>query len=325
MIDVRWFAPNRLALQLVPRLERRGLAIATDGDAPARLAVAMSGTVAGRAWRYAAARRCALALYVWDLPPWRIAGGRPDPVWSVWGRLLRVPRLLNGYRERRGYYSRVRFVATRARAVWAPSASSAASVAAAFGVACTRLPYCYDSDRFVPLPVEARPAPHLLSVSRLQPYKNQQAAIRAAARLDPPLPVRLIGWGPEEASLRRLAAGLGVTCSIESGLSDADIVRAYRQASVVVCPSRFEGFGLSPIEAVACGTRVAASDIPPHREFLGDAARYFAPDDESGLVAALRAALAGPAPDPASVRALTLDAAAERFAAAIFGLLEGVR
>lgn len=321
MIDIQWFAPNRLAAQIVPRLRQLGLTVATDDETPARLAIAMSGTVAERAWRYATTHRCPYVLYVWDLPPWRIGSGKPDPVWWAFGRFVRLPRLGRRYRERRGYYSRLRFIAARARAVWSSSALATASVAAHFDVPCTRVPYCYDSDRFVPLDGARRAAPHLLSVSRLEPYKNQEALLRAAARLQPALPVRLIGRGSEETRLRRRAAELGVRCSVESGLSDAEIVAAYRQASVVVCPSRFEGFGLSPIEAIACGTPVVASDIPPHREFVGGVAQLFSLDDEPGLVAALRAALAGPAPDPAAVKLLTIDAAAARFYAGLVQLL----
>jgi glycosyltransferase involved in cell wall biosynthesis len=319
--DVRWFAPNRFATLVVPRLRQLGLTIATEDDAPARLTLAMSGTVAERAWRYAAAHRCPYVLYVWDLPPWSIGGGEPDPVWWALGRFFRVPRLGHRYRERRGYYSRLRFMARRARAVWVPSALTADSVTARFGIPCRRMPYCYDSERFAPVPREPRRPPQLVTVSRLQTYKNQRAVIRAAARLEPRVAVRFVGEGPEEADLRRLAGELGVPCSIESGLSDADLVSAYRQASVAVCPSRFEGFGLSPIEAIACGTPVVASDIPPHREFVDGAARFFALDDEPALVAAIAATLAGPAPDPGAVRALTIEGAAGRFAAALAELL----
>lgn len=322
MDDLRWFAPNRFATLIVPRLRQLGFTVATEGDAPARLTVAMSGSVAERAWRYAAARRCPLVLYVWDLPPWRLGGGKPDPVWRLgWGRLLRLPRLWRAYRERRGYYSRLRFIATRARAVWGPSALTVASVTDAFGVPCRRVPYCYDSDRFSPGAERRGGEPHALTVSRLQPAKNQEAVIRAAARTGPPLAVRLIGRGPDETKLRRVAAELGVSCSIESGLSDAEMVSAYRRASVAVCPSRFEGFGLSPIEAIACGTPVVASDIPPHREFVNGAARFFALDDEPALVAAIAAALAGPRPDPAAVRDLTIEAAAGRFRKALADVL----
>lgn len=321
MIDVRWFAPNRFAALVVPRLAQLGFTIATDGDAPARLALAMSGSVAERAFRYASTRRCPCVLYLWDLPPWSLGDGGADPVWWALGRFVRLPRLGRRYVERRGYYSRLRFMARRARAVWVPSTFTVHSVAARFGVAPRQVPYCYDSDRFVRLPREPREPLQLISVSRLQPYKNHQAVINVAARLGSEASVRLIGEGPEEGELRRLAERLGVPCSIEGGLSDTAVVRAYHQATVVVCASRFEGFGLSPVEAIACGTPVVASDIPAHREFVDGAAGFFALDDDTSLLTALSAALTGPPPDPTTVRALTIEAAAERFAAGLSELL----
>src|SRR2546425_8209560 len=84
MDDVRWFAPNRFCTLVVPRLRERGLEIASDGDRPARLAIAMDAQVAAEACRYAARHRCPLIHYVWDLPPWWLGRGRHD-----WVRLVR--------------------------------------------------------------------------------------------------------------------------------------------------------------------------------------------------------------------------------------------
>ena len=153
----------------------------------------------------------------------------------------------------------------------------------------------------------------LLTVSRLEAHKNQAAVLRAAAALDRPVQVRLIGRGPERAALESLASALGVTCRIETEADDAAVVRAYREATVAVCPSRFEGFGLTPIEAVASGVRVVASDIPPHREFVGRAARLVPADDPAALTAAIVQALDGPPADPALVADLAIPAAAARF------------
>ncbi|HYL54622.1 MAG TPA: glycosyltransferase, partial [Gemmatimonadales bacterium] len=181
-----------------------------------------------------------------------------------------------------------------------------------------QVPFCFDSDRFTPAPA-AGPRAGLLSVSRLTPQKNHAAVIRVAARFRPALAVRIVGSGPERDGLTRLARELGVPCTIDSGLAEAEIVTAYRSAEVLVCPSRFEGFGLTPLEGVACGVPTVASDIPPHREFLGTAVHFFTLDDEESLVAAVTAARSGsPSRHAGDVLAgLTIDAAAERFASGL--------
>ncbi len=90
---------------------------------------------------------------------------------------------------------------------------------------------------------------------------------------------------------------------------------------MAVCPSRFEGFGLTPIEAVASGVPVVASDIPPHREFVGRAARFAPPDDPAALAGAIAEALDARPADPGLVADLTISAAAHRFLGSLEHLL----
>ena len=313
MDDLRWFASNRYTFLLVPELRRRGLSISLEGDAPARLTLSMSGKKAVEAWRYARARGCPLVLYIWDLHPEATSSGSYDPVWWAGGRFFRLPRPIGGFPSRRGFYSRLRYIAAHAREVWVPSQMTQAVVRRRFGIDSRQVPYCYDSGRLRPASTARDDPPTLLTVSRLQPYKNQAATIRAAARLGPGVQVRLIGRGPERDSLERLAASLAVRCRIETDADDATVGDAYHRARVAVCPSRFEGFGLTPVEAVASGTPTVASDIPPHREFVGRTAHLFPPDDVDALVEAIRAAFNGAVPDPGLVRDLSIPVAVERF------------
>jgi glycosyltransferase involved in cell wall biosynthesis len=319
--DVRWFAPNPYGALIVPELRRLGLTISTEGAAPARIALAMSGLRAEAAWRFARAHRSRLVLYLWDLPPVGTARGRADPVWGLAGHFLRLPRPWGGFARRRGYYSRLQYLARRADAVLVPSSMTREIVAERFGVRSALVPYCYDSGRFAPGPGDKASPPLLVTVSRLIPHKNQAAVLRAAAALRRPVQVRLIGRGPEQVRLEQLAAALGVRCRVETTADDAAVTRAYHEAAVAVCPSRFEGFGLTPIEAVAAGVPVVASDIPPHREHVGRAARLVPVDDDAALARAIDAALDAPAADPALVRDLTIGAAGGRFLPSLQNLL----
>jgi len=148
MDDIRWFAPNRFCTLPVNRLREGGLTIATEGDEPARLVVASDGASAIEAQRYAWRHRRRMLVYLWDLPPWQLANGRPNLVVPFRGRILKVPRLWGGYPERNGYYSRLRYVARHAVAVWAPSVNSQQVIQQQFGVSVEHVPFCFDSDRF---------------------------------------------------------------------------------------------------------------------------------------------------------------------------------
>lgn len=310
--DIRWFAESAHGAIVIPALEALGLTVAREGDAPARLVMAMGNPMAPAAWQFAARHRCPVVQFVWDLPPWRVASGRHDFVASLGGRLLALPRLGNRFPGRPEFYSKLRYVVAHAGATWVPSEATAAAVRSRFGLECRKVPYCYDSNRFTPGPQRESAEATLLSVSRLTVPKNHEAVIRAGALLG--MPVRIIGPGERASELRALAASAGVRCTVDDGwVSDDEVLAAYRDAALVVAPSRFEGFGLSGIEAAACGTRVVASDIPPHREFLEGVAHFFTLDDDASLERAARAALAAPRPDPGKVAEYRIEAAARRF------------
>jgi glycosyltransferase involved in cell wall biosynthesis len=320
--DVRWFAPNRYTALVAHQLRKNGLALALEGDAPARIAVSMSGTTALTAWRYARRVGCPLVLYIWDLPPMATASGSYDPVWSLGGKLVRLPRMRGGFRRRRGFYSRLRYIATRAQELWAPSSFSVDLLRSRFAVSARLMPYCYDSARFTRSTSVRDWPPTLLTVGRFKVHKNHAATLRAASQIGRDVRVHLIGRGPESITLERTAQSLGVNCRIDSQADDAAVVNAYHKARVAVCPSHFEGFGLTPIEAIACGTPVVASDIPPHREFVGSVARLYPINDEDALTRRITQALEDGPPDGAALRVLTIPAAAERFMTGLRPLLD---
>ena len=136
--------------------------------------------------------------------------------------------------------------------------------------------------------------PTVVFVGRLRRYKGVDWVMRTfPAVLDriPDARLVVIGDGPFEAALRRAADRLGVARAVDflGFLPSPEKVRRLREAWVVVQPSPKEGWGLTVIEAGACGTAVVAADSPG----LRDSVRR----DETGLLvpygddAALAAAL----------------------------------
>ena len=330
MNDLRWFSPNPWSSLPVSRLRAAGLTVAEEGSAPARLAISIDaqGAVAG----YEFSRRvgCPLVLYLWDVPSWRLGSGRPDHIFMFGGRVRRVPRVFGRFLERPGYYSRVLYVARRATEVWCPSLATQAALAQRLGLTAIHLPFCYDSDRFHPGAVGAGDTRRgILVVSRLVAYKRHDLVLRAAARLTPIPPVRMLGEGPEGASLRALAHELGVPLELPNRrASHEELVAAFRTAAVVVSASEFEGFGITPMEGAAMGAPVIASDISPHREFLSPVARFFPAGDAEALAECLRSALEGappPLPAPRVLPEVGIDACAARILPRIRRLIDGAR
>jgi glycosyltransferase involved in cell wall biosynthesis len=66
-------------------------------------------------------------------------------------------------------------------------------------------------------------------------------------------------------------------------VSDGELAALYRRAACFVYPSRYEGFGLPPVEALALGCPVIASRLPAIQEACGDAVLYTSPDDPAEL------------------------------------------
>jgi glycosyltransferase involved in cell wall biosynthesis len=77
-------------------------------------------------------------------------------------------------------------------------------------------------------------------------------------------------------------------------VNDPTLRDLYARAAALVFQSRYEGFGLPPLQALACGLPVVAARIPVTEEVLGDCAAYVEPGDARGLAAALSSAMNPP-------------------------------
>lgn len=73
--------------------------------------------------------------------------------------------------------------------------------------------------------------------------------------------------------------------------SDSNLKWLYENTKLLIQPSRYEGFGLVPYEALSFGAKILVSDIPVHREALGNSAHYFELDDSSSLLQMVAACL----------------------------------
>lgn len=147
------------------------------------------------------------------------------------------------------------------------------------------VPNGVDLSRFVARASAAGPARRVLAVGRLLPQKGFDVLVEAMRAL-PDLELDLVGEGPERPRL----AGPNVRLH---GWQ-ADVRPFLAAADIVVIPSRWEGFGLVAVEAMASGVPVIASAIPGLDEAVGDAAIRVPPEDPAALASALRALAADP-------------------------------
>ena len=93
--------------------------------------------------------------------------------------------------------------------------------------------------------------------------------------------------------LEAIARGAGVAdrTAIRSYVSDDTLAALYARAGAFVFLSDYEGFGLTPLEALSCGVPIVVGDTPVAREVYGDAARYVGTSDVAAAAAALEAML----------------------------------
>jgi glycosyltransferase involved in cell wall biosynthesis len=134
---------------------------------------------------------------------------------------------------------------------------------------------------------------YILCVGIYKPRKNHAGLLRAFQRcLANGIQAQLVIAGPMaegEPVLRRLAAELGVAKHVvfTGFVDDADLCALYSAARVCVCPSLYEGFGFTVLEAMACGAPVVCSRATSLPEVAGKAALYFDPRDPKEMASQL--------------------------------------
>ncbi len=227
-----------------------------------------------------------------DLPAWSLVHahtGYPDGAGAVGlARRLGVPlvitehasfveRILADPWQRRAYLRGVR-AASRFVAVSRTLADQLVKAIPELEPKLVVIPNTVDVAAFANAPrVERRPA-ELLYVGYRTPLKAIDvllAAFRDVLAARPDATMRLIGRSPDEATeagWQRQAAELGIAdaVSFEPTALRPEVIAAMSRASLLVHPSRYETFGIAPVEALAAGLPVVGSDIGSLRELLGE-------------------------------------------------------
>jgi glycosyltransferase involved in cell wall biosynthesis len=147
------------------------------------------------------------------------------------------------------------------------------------------------SPGFRPGQTHDRPLPddYILYLGSRAPYKDFGVAAEALAAIRsarPGVSLVVVGGGQftkaEQANLERLSIE-GQVHRVDA--TDAELPALFGAAKAFVFPSRYEGFGLPTLEAMACGTPAVLANSSSHPEAGGDAALYFEPGDASALAA----------------------------------------
>ncbi len=153
----------------------------------------------------------------------------------------------------------------------------------------------------------------ILCVGIYKPRKNHagllrafQQVLRAGGR------AQLVIAGPMadgEATLRHLAVELGIAEHVvfTGFVDESDLCALYSQAQVCVCPSFYEGFGFTVLEAMACGTPVVCSSATSLPEVAGQGALYFDPHNPEEMANQLLQVLSDAALRTSSIEQGTLN------------------
>jgi glycosyltransferase involved in cell wall biosynthesis len=162
--------------------------------------------------------------------------------------------------------------------------------------------------RVAPMPVDEtvftpgdEPRTGLLFVGRLDEQKALDTALRALPRLRgraAALPLRVVGVGPAEPALRRLADELGVAGRVawEGRLPQAELADRYRRAAALLVPGRDEGLGLVAVEGQLAGAPVVAAASGGLLDVVrdGETGRTFPVGDPAALARAVEEVVADP-------------------------------
>lgn len=186
---------------------------------------------------------------------------------------------------------------SRARTIVTSSNFSRGEISSFYGLEESNflvLPAAVD-DSFRPRPPQPEQAKYLLAVSSPAAHKNFNRMIQAflSLRGHPDLQLHIVGAVTNifsDPDLQRMASR-DPRIRFLGRLSDAELIEQYQGATAFVFPSLYEGFGIPPLEAQACGCPVVAANAASIPEVLQASALYFDPLDVNHMAAAMQRVL----------------------------------
>jgi glycosyltransferase involved in cell wall biosynthesis len=256
---------------------------------------------------------------------WELHRRAPDVLWMPGSTLPRVvphrtvatvhdvgfhrfPEMYKPYQVRVHEFA-MREIAKKAARILTVSAFSGREIAETYGIDPAKIavtPLGVDHDLYRPRTADQGPAacmaryrlpsPFILAVGRIEEKKNIAMLVRAFTEyktrrgVGEPLRLVLAGlpgyrYDAVQEEIRRSAFKSDI---LELGyVPEADMPCLLNAATALVFPSRYEGFGLPPLQAMASGCPVLSSNAASLPEVLGDAAAFFSPDEPEQLVALL--------------------------------------
>lgn len=175
----------------------------------------------------------------------------------------------------------IRNAVRRARKIISPSEYTKRRILERFHIAEEKIVVIPEGVRqlFAPVPSPQSLVPRVLYVGNAYPHKNLERLLAAFADVRKKIPdAELLIAGNDDYFFKRTSKIGGEGVRFIGGPSDEDLENLYASARLFVIPSLVEGFGLTPLEAMARGIPVAASRGGALPEVLGEAAMYFDPE-----------------------------------------------
>lgn len=218
---------------------------------------------------------------------------------------LRYPHLLTKAAAR--YYGQIDRAVRKADHIIAVSCSTCEDLMNLLGVPEEKISVIYEAADpiFAPMPREEAlahlrehydlPADFILFVGTVEPRKNLNTLflayhlLRHHYHLDPALVIAgERGWLTEEVYTLVEELDLSDRCLFLGGVTNEELVYLYNAAHFLVHPALYEGFGLPPLEAMACGTPVIVSNVSSLPEVVGEAALLIDPTDVEAWAVAMQ-------------------------------------